>query len=74
MRRSSLTKILCVLSSLVLITACDATSKTTEQAQELPNPGPHKQNVLMIIVDDLNDWVGVTVSYTHLTLPTNLRV
>lgn len=69
MRRSSLTKILCVLSSLVLITVCDATSKTTEQAQELPNPGPHKQNVLMIIVDDLNDWVGVMGGHPNAHTP-----
>jgi len=37
----------------MLITACDATSKQVTKA-----PEPTKQNVVMIIVDDLNDWVG----------------
>ena len=53
MRPSSLLKTLCVLSSLMFITACDATTK-----QETKAPGPNKLNVVMIIVDDLNDWVG----------------
>ena len=53
MHSTSLSKTLCILSGLIFITACDATSK-----QETKAPEPKKQNVLMIIVDDLNDWVG----------------
>ena len=44
---------LTVLSSFVLISACDATPPQEETA-----PEPAQQNVVMIIVDDLNDWVG----------------
>ena len=46
-------RILCVLSGLALMTACDATTEPEENT-----PAPVKQNVVMIIVDDLNDWVG----------------
>jgi arylsulfatase A-like enzyme len=46
-------KTLCLLSGCVLASACYA---TPEQQQKAPEPGP--KNVVMIIVDDLNDWVG----------------
>ena len=48
-------KTLCLLSVLMLTSTCDTQS---EQAAAKA-PEPKQQNVLMIIVDDLNDWVGV---------------
>ncbi len=54
MRLGNLMKTMIIVSSLVLITACDTPSK-----QEDNTPEPQKNNVVMIIVDDLNDWVGV---------------
>ncbi len=53
MRSASLSTTLCLFSGLMFITACDATTH-----QETKAPEPKKQNVVMIIVDDLNDWVG----------------
>ncbi len=53
MRLTMILKTLWLVSVLVLITACDGTSKQAEEA-----PEPKKNNVVMIIVDDLNDWVG----------------
>ena len=53
MRPTNILKILCLVSGLALVTACDATSKQEDKA-----PEPQKNNVVMIIVDDLNDWVG----------------
>jgi arylsulfatase A-like enzyme len=53
MRPTAILIPLCVLSALLTITACDA--KAPEQIQA---PEPEKHNVVMIIVDDLNDYVG----------------
>jgi len=54
MRVIMILKTLCIVSVVGLITACDVTPKPEEKA-----PEPKQYNVLMIIVDDLNDWVGV---------------
>ncbi len=54
MRLTNVLNTLWLVSVLVLITACDTTSK-----QEQLAPEPKKNNVVMIIVDDINDWVGV---------------
>ena len=62
-------KVLCTLGSLMLIIACDSTSEPTEQAQELQNSGPEKNNVVMIIIDDLNDWVGVMGGHPNAITP-----
>jgi arylsulfatase A-like enzyme len=44
---------MCVVSGFMLIAACDAAPP-----EEAVAPEPAKANVVMIIVDDLNDWVG----------------
>ncbi|MBT8058350.1 MAG: sulfatase-like hydrolase/transferase, partial [Gammaproteobacteria bacterium] len=44
---------LCLVGGFILISACGATPPEEEVA-----PEPAKTNVVMIIVDDLNDWVG----------------
>ena len=52
-------KTLFVLSSFMFVIACDATSEPeTIAVQAEPAPEPQKTNVVMIIVDDMNDWVG----------------
>jgi arylsulfatase A-like enzyme len=57
MRLNIILKSLSALGCLILISACDV---TTEPVAVTPEPlEPAKKNVLMIIVDDLNDWVGV---------------
>ena len=57
-------KVLCMLSGLLFITACDSTSVQTEKA-----PEPKKLNVVMIIADDLNDWVGVMGGHPNAITP-----
>jgi len=52
-------KTLCVVSVIALTTACDATTEPVTAAPEpIAEPEPAKKNVVMIIVDDLNDWLG----------------
>jgi len=59
MRRTTKLTKLCLFSGLILITACDATPvPDTTPASAEPVPEPGKTNVVMIIVDDLNDWIG----------------
>lgn len=45
---------MCIFAGIALITACNDARVEENQA-----PEPMKKNVVMIIVDDLNDWVGV---------------
>ncbi len=54
MRLTIIVKTICSLSGLALIAACDGTPRQVEKV-----PEPRKHNVLMIIADDLNDWIGV---------------
>ena len=53
MRATMLMKTLCLVSGLTVFSACDDTSE-----REGNTPEPKRNNVVMIIVDDLNDWVG----------------
>ena len=53
MRVSSYLKTLCVLGGFVFIASCNA-----ESPQVVPAAETVKPNVVMIIVDDMNDWIG----------------
>jgi arylsulfatase A-like enzyme len=53
MRLANSLKFLCVPGISMLIAACNTAMEPAEQALALD-----QKNVLMIIVDDLNDWVG----------------
>jgi len=57
-------KTLCMISAVALTTACDATSR-----QEATIPQVEKLNVVMIIVDDLNDWIGVMDGHPNTITP-----
>jgi len=60
MRPNTIVNILSGLGLLVLVAACDATTEPVVQVITTPETvaEPAKKNVVMIIVDDLNDWVG----------------
>ena len=53
MRVSSYLKTLCVLGGFVFLASCNA-----ESPQAAPTAETVKPNVVMIIVDDMNDWIG----------------
>ena len=52
-------KSLSALGCLILISACDVKTESVAATPEPLLTEPAKKNVVMIIVDDLNDWVGV---------------
>jgi len=61
MRYTTGLKTLCMAGCVILFAACDAVSEpvaTTPDTEPVPAPEAQKKNVVMIIVDDLNDWVG----------------
>jgi arylsulfatase A-like enzyme len=61
MRPEPILKTLCMVCVAMLLTACDTPTNQAPVPEEAPatndTPG-HPRNVVMIIVDDLNDWVG----------------
>jgi len=62
MRHKLILKAMCVIGAATLFTACDATTTqapVTEAAPAADDAPEQPKNVVMIIVDDLNDWIGV---------------
>ncbi|MCW8925388.1 MAG: sulfatase-like hydrolase/transferase, partial [Xanthomonadales bacterium] len=58
MHTDKMLKSLCTLCVSLLVNSCGPADSETPVAAE-PAPAAEPPNVLMIIVDDLNDWVGV---------------
>ena len=62
MRHKLILKAMCVIGAAALFTACVATTNqapVTEAAPAADDAPGQPKNVVMIIVDDLNDWIGV---------------
>lgn len=64
MRPNRKLTVVCAVSSFMLISACD-----TAPPRETVVPEPAKTNVVMIIVDDLNDWVGAMGGHPNTKTP-----
>ncbi len=58
MHFNKILKTLYALSVFVLIAGCEPATSQATATEPAPAPEPEQRNVVMIIVDDLNDWVG----------------
>ena len=62
------------VTELAAIEAASACQTQEGGFRQLLNPAMYKVLTIGVVMAILQQWCGITVSYTHLTLPTNREV